>query len=164
MALVVLWEQRVAGSNPATPTLKIKKALQRNLRGFFDYGEHEANTRFENITSERFINIRIFPFSFFIWYTPNHIPRISNARLLAEILFRGTNILRSLQKGQSKYSLIVTGQIFHHSGKGNTKANIISELKNEKYVPHIIGSNPKDLLTSEKTMEGSKYLIDKNKR
>lgn len=58
-----------------------------------------------------------------------------------------SNVLRSLQKGQSKFSLIVTGQIFHHSGKGNTKANIISELKNEKYIPHIIGCNPKDLLT-----------------
>jgi type III restriction enzyme len=64
-----------------------------------------------------------------------------------------SNILRSLQKRQSKYSLIVTGQIFHHSGKGNTKANIISELKNEKYIPHIIGSNPKELLTPEKIIE-----------
>ncbi len=70
-----------------------------------------------------------------------------------------TNILRSLQKGQSKYFLIVTGQIFHHSGKGNTKANIISELKNEKYIPYIIGSNPKDLLTPEKIIDGiHKYL------
>ncbi|MDR0659928.1 MAG: hypothetical protein LBG19_03820 [Prevotellaceae bacterium] len=65
-----------------------------------------------------------------------------------------TNILRSLQKGQSKYSLIVTGQIFHHSGKGNTKTNIISELKNEKYIPYIIGNNPKDLLTPEKIIDG----------
>jgi len=53
----------------------------------------------------------------------------------------------------------VTGQIFHHSGKGNTKANIISELKNEKYIPCIIGSNPKDLLTPEKIIDGiHKYL------
>lgn len=70
-----------------------------------------------------------------------------------------SNILRSLQKGQSKYSLIITGQIFHHSGKGNSKANIISELKNEKYIPHIIGTTPKDLLTPEKIIEGlHKYL------
>jgi len=75
-----------------------------------------------------------------------------------------TNILRSLQKGQSKYSLIVTGQIFHHSGKGNTKANIISELRNEKYIPHIIGSNPKDLLTPEKIVDGiHKYLTTDTK-
>ena len=66
---------------------------------------------------------------------------------------QNTNVLRSLQKGQSKFSLIVTGQIFHHSGKGNTKANIISELKNEKYIPHIIGSNPKDKLTPNKIIE-----------
>jgi len=72
-----------------------------------------------------------------------------------------SNILRSLQKGQSKYSLIVTGQIFHHSAKGNTKANIISELKNEKYISHIIGSNPKDLLTPDKLIDNiHKYLTN----
>lgn len=64
-----------------------------------------------------------------------------------------TNLLRSLQKGQSKYSIIITGQIFHHSGKGNSKANIISELKNEKYIPHIVGVNPRDLLTPDKIKE-----------
>lgn len=66
---------------------------------------------------------------------------------------QNSNVLRSLHKGQSKFNLIVTGQIFHHSGKGNAKANIISELKNEKYIPHCIGSNPKDLLTPEKIIE-----------
>lgn len=72
---------------------------------------------------------------------------------------QNSNILRSLHIGQSKYNLIVTGQIFHHSGKGNTKANIISELKNEKYIPHIIGSNPKDLLTpSEIVSKINEYL------
>ena len=64
-----------------------------------------------------------------------------------------TNLLRSLQKGQSKYSIIITGQIFHHSGKGNSKANIISELKNEKYIPHIVGAPPRDLLTPDKIKE-----------
>ena len=72
-----------------------------------------------------------------------------------------SNILRSLQKGQSKYSLIVTGQIFNHSGKGNTQANIISELKNEKYVPHTIGCTPKDLLTPDKLIDSiHKYLTN----
>lgn len=66
---------------------------------------------------------------------------------------QNSNVLRSLHKGQSKFSIIVTGQIFHHSGKGNAKANIISELKNEKYIPHLIGSNPKDFLTPEKIIE-----------
>lgn len=64
-----------------------------------------------------------------------------------------TTILRSLQKGQSKYSLIVTGQIFNHSGKGNKKANIITELKNEKYIPHVVGSSPTDLLTPDKLID-----------
>lgn len=66
---------------------------------------------------------------------------------------QNSKVLRSLHKGQSKFSLIVTGQIFHHSGKENVKANIISELKNEKYIPHTIGSNPRDLLTPEKIIE-----------
>jgi len=65
---------------------------------------------------------------------------------------QNADVLRSLVKGQSKYNLIITGQIFHHSVKGNKKANIISELKNEKYVPHKIGSDPTDLLTPDKTL------------
>lgn len=74
---------------------------------------------------------------------------------------QNSNVLRSLHKGQSKYSVIVTGQIFHHSGKGNTKANILSELKNEKYIPHCVGSNPNDLLTPEKIVEViDKFIMD----
>ncbi|MHB1049320.1 MAG: DEAD/DEAH box helicase [Bacteroidota bacterium] len=63
-----------------------------------------------------------------------------------------TEVLRLLVKGQSKYDIIITGQIHNHSGKGNKKANIISELNNEKYIPHIIGSNPKELLTPDKVL------------
>ncbi|MCF6268650.1 MAG: hypothetical protein L3J41_02970 [Melioribacteraceae bacterium] len=75
---------------------------------------------------------------------------------------QSSNILRALYKGQSKYSVIITWQIFHHSGKGNTKANIISELKNDKYIPYCIGSNPKDLLTPEKMIETiNNYLKEK---
>lgn len=77
---------------------------------------------------------------------------------------QNTNVLRSLQKGQSKFAIIVTGQIFHHSGKGNTKANIISELKNEKYIPHIIGSNPKDKLTPNKIIDSIDNYINESQR
>ena len=59
------------------------------------------------------------------------------------------NIYKSLQKGQTKYNIIVVGQIYHHSGKGNQKANIISELKNEKYIPFIVGCSPKEVLTPD---------------
>ena len=58
-----------------------------------------------------------------------------------------TNIFRTLRTGQSKYNLIITGQIFHHSSKENKSANILTELKNEKYIPHIVGCNPKNLLS-----------------
>lgn len=72
-----------------------------------------------------------------------------------------SSLLRSLHKGQSKFSLIITGQIHHHSGKGNAKANILSELKNEKYIPHCIGGNPKDLLTVEKIIETTDDYLQK---
>lgn len=65
---------------------------------------------------------------------------------------QNSDVLRSLVKGQSKFDVIITGQIFHHSGKGNKKANLLSELKSEKYIPHFIGSDPKELLTSDKTL------------
>ncbi|MDP3831548.1 MAG: hypothetical protein Q8Q47_09775, partial [Ignavibacteriaceae bacterium] len=76
-----------------------------------------------------------------------------NVEVFNNTKLKNKNILRSLHKGQSKFSLIVTGQIFHHSSGGNSKANILSELKNEKYIPHCIGCNPQDLLTPEKMLE-----------
>lgn len=63
------------------------------------------------------------------------------------------NIYKSLQKGQTKYDIIIIGQIYYHSGKGNQKANIISELNSDKYVPHIVCSSPKDLLTPNRLIE-----------
>lgn len=75
---------------------------------------------------------------------------------------QNTDVLRSLTKGQTKYKLIITGQIFHHSGKGNKKANIISELKNEKYIPHIIGTNPKNKLTPEQILENVETFLKNN--
>lgn len=83
---------------------------------------------------------------------------ISNTKL------ENANIYKSLQKGQTKYNIIVIGQIYHHSGKGNQKANIISELKNEKYVPFIVGNSPKDILTPDKLIERlHEYLSEQSK-
>ena len=64
-----------------------------------------------------------------------------------------TNIFKSLQKGQTKYDVIIIGQIYHHSGKGNQKANIITELKHEKYIPSIVGCSPKEVLTPDRLIE-----------
>ncbi len=64
-----------------------------------------------------------------------------------------TNILKSLKKGQSKYSLIITGQIYHHSGKGNKKSNLLTELKQPRYIDHIVGCNPQHLLTTENLLD-----------
>ena len=63
-----------------------------------------------------------------------------------------SNVLRGLVKNQTKFNLILTGQIHHHNNKGNTKGNLISELNNEKYITHKISSNPKDKLTSDKAI------------
>jgi type III restriction enzyme len=57
-----------------------------------------------------------------------------------------SDVLRSLVKNQSRYHLIITGQIHHHSGRGNKNANILTELKNSKYVSHVVGCSPTDLL------------------
>lgn len=79
---------------------------------------------------------------------------ISNSKL------GNANVFKSLQKGQTKYDLIVIGQIYHHSGKGNQKANIVTELKNEKYIPFIVGGSLKELLTPSNLIEVlNDYLI-----
>jgi hypothetical protein len=62
--------------------------------------------------------------------------------------------LRSLKQGQSKYDLLITAQIHHHSSKGNQEKNLLSELMKPKYVRRIYGSNPTKVLTAE-------VLIDK---
>ena len=68
--------------------------------------------------------------------------------------------LKKLKKGQSKFNLLVTGQIHHHSGKGNESANLLTELKKAKYVDCIVGSSPKDVLTVDGLVEKlEEYLI-----
>lgn len=72
---------------------------------------------------------------------------------------RNSDILGKLKKGQSKYSIVITGQIYHHSGKRNKNANILTELKKEKYINHIIGCSPKDILTIDNILgKIEKYL------
>ncbi len=66
---------------------------------------------------------------------------ISNSKLKSSDVFSG------LRRGQSKYNLIITAQIFHHSAKGNESANILTELKKPKYIDHIVGCSPKDKLS-----------------
>ncbi|TAN42216.1 MAG: DEAD/DEAH box helicase [Nitrospirae bacterium] len=73
-----------------------------------------------------------------------------------------TNIFKSLKKGQSKYTIIITGQIYHHSGKGNKKSNLFTELKQPRYVDHIVGCNPQHLLTTENLLDKlEQYLLEK---
>ena len=49
--------------------------------------------------------------------------------------------------------MIITGQIHHHSGRSNQSANILTELKKDKYVHSIIGCSPKEILTIDNVLE-----------
>jgi len=75
---------------------------------------------------------------------------------------KNSNILKSLKKGQSSYSLIVTGQIHHHSNKGNQEANLLEELKKEKYIDSIFVSMPQKKMTADSLLEKlDEYLDEK---
>jgi type III restriction enzyme len=63
-----------------------------------------------------------------------------NIDILNNSKLKTTDVLGALKSGQSKYNLIVTGQIYHHAGKGNQSANLLTD--------HIIGSSPRDMLTT----------------
>lgn len=66
---------------------------------------------------------------------------------------RNSDVLSGLKKGQSKFNVVITGQIYHHSGRGNQSANILTELKKDKYIDHIVGCSPKELLTVDDVLE-----------
>ena len=66
---------------------------------------------------------------------------------------RNSDVLSGLKKGQTKYNVIITGQIYHHSGRGNQSANLLTELKKDKYIDHIVGCSPKELLTVDDVLE-----------
>jgi len=66
---------------------------------------------------------------------------------------KNTDILAGLKRGQTKYNLIITGQIYHHAAKGNKSANLLTELKKPIYIDHIVGSSPKELLTIDDMLE-----------
>lgn len=75
---------------------------------------------------------------------------------------RNSDVLNGLRKGQSKFNLIITGQIFHHSGEGNKSANLLTELKKDKYINHIVGCSPKELLTVNDLIEKLDQHFNKN--
>lgn len=76
---------------------------------------------------------------------------------------KNSNVLNGLKKGQTKFSVIITGQIYSHSGKGNQSANILTELKKDRYIDHIVGCSPKELLTVDDVLKKiEEYLVSKN--
>jgi len=69
------------------------------------------------------------------------------------VKLKNSNIMGKLKKGQSKFNIIITGQIHQHSFKGNKCQNIYSELKKTKYIKHIIGCSPEELLTTDNILK-----------
>ena len=56
--------------------------------------------------------------------------------------------LKSLRKGQSKYNLVITAQIHHHSSKDNKEQNLLMELvSGSQYIDSKFGCKPQSLLT-----------------
>jgi hypothetical protein len=71
--------------------------------------------------------------------------------------------LKSLRIGQSKYNLVITAQIHHHSSKGNKKQNMLMELiSGERYIDSKIGCDPKRLLTIDNFIEKVDEYINEN--
>jgi type III restriction enzyme len=66
---------------------------------------------------------------------------------------RNSDVLSRLKKGKTRFNVIITGQIYHHSGHGNQSANLLTELKKDKYIDHIIGCSPEELLTVDNILE-----------
>lgn len=71
--------------------------------------------------------------------------------------------LEILIKGQSKYNLLITGQIHQHQSPGNKKGNLISELMKPKYVKRIYGCAPTKTLTFDNFINKiDRYIIGKS--
>ena len=66
---------------------------------------------------------------------------VDNAKL------RKSDVLRRLKKGQSKFNLVVIGQLHHHSNRKDDKQNLLTKLKGKTYVDCIVGSHPQNPLT-----------------
>lgn len=74
---------------------------------------------------------------------------------------KSLGVFSGLKRGQSKYNLIITAQIYHHSAKGNESANILTELKKPKYIDHVVGSSPKDKLSVKDMLSVLENYISK---
>jgi type III restriction enzyme len=73
--------------------------------------------------------------------------------------------LPKLKKGQSKFNVIITGQIYSHAGKENASANILTELQKQKYINHIVGCSPREILTCDNILQKlEEYLTTKHKK
>ena len=71
--------------------------------------------------------------------------------------------IKSLRKGQSRYNLVVTGQIYHHSSKDNEEQNLLMELATgTQYIDSKFGCKPQKLLTVENFIKKVDEYINEN--
>jgi type III restriction enzyme len=86
-----------------------------------------------------------------------------NIEFFSNTKIQNSNILKRLVKWQTNFNVVITGQIYRHSGKNNKSANLLSELKDEKYIPHIVGCSPKENLTIDQIVKALDGYISKLK-
>lgn len=93
-----------------------------------------------------------------VWWNQWDIDFISNKEM------KQKDCLKQFRIWWTSYSLIITWQIHHHSLKWNESANLLEELNKDKYIPHIVGSNPKDKLSINNFLDIlDQYLKEKLK-
>ena len=71
--------------------------------------------------------------------------------------------IKSLRKGQSRYNLVVTGQIYHHSSKNNEEQNLLMELVGgNQYIDSKFGCKPQKILTVDNFIKAVDEYINEN--
>lgn len=139
----------------------------RNLRDVIAYQEGDSPTRNQELEIERPFNLciigdtadrnhirvklREYFSKFGIPATDWNVEFFDNAKL------RSVDVLAKLKKGKTKFKFVITGQIYHHSGRGNKSANILTELKKPIYIEHFVGSSPTELLSADEVLK----ILDK---
>ncbi len=71
--------------------------------------------------------------------------------------------IKSLRKGQSKYNLVITAQIYYHSSRDNKEQNLLMELiSGQQYINSKIGCKPQKLLTVDNFIKAVDEYINEN--
>ena len=108
-------------------------------------------TKKEIITS----SLRLFFLKYGLKSTEWRVEFVDNSKL------HNTSVLRKLKKG-GNIKLVVTGQVYRHTGRNNSNNNLLTELNKAKYVDHIVGCPPQTALTVERLLDKLEDYIEKS--